>query len=65
MPMRKGRSLKVPSSSEIDLVRERTPSPGPDGKICMGRMLSVHKKPPTNVLGDALSLALFRVQEAS
>lgn len=64
VPMRTGRSLEPPGS-EVEVARGRTPSPGPDGEICMGRMLSVHRKPPTNVLGDALSLALFRVQEAS
>ena len=62
--VRHGRQLSVPNG---DAPRTRSPSPSPSrgGEVSLGRMLTVHKKPPENVLGDALSLALFRVQEGS
>lgn len=59
--VRYSRGLAVPGQ-EDGQSRSRSPSPG--GEMSLGRMLTVHKKPPSSVLNDALSLALFRVQEA-
>ncbi|UKZ82787.1 hypothetical protein TrVFT333_010585 [Trichoderma virens FT-333] len=58
--VRHSRNLSVPGESAP---RARSPSPGPGGEVSLSRMLTVHKKPPTSVLGDALSLALFRVED--
>ena len=56
-------SLTVPGA---DQKRTRSPSPGgPNGEVSLGRMLTVHKKPTKNMLDEALSLALFRMQEAT
>lgn len=63
--VRQSRSLAVPG--QHDTIRDRSPSPGPPpsaSEVTLTRMLTVHKKPPSSVLGDALSLALFRVQES-
>ncbi|PTB64934.1 hypothetical protein BBK36DRAFT_1122872 [Trichoderma citrinoviride] len=56
--VRHSRNLSVPGEGAS---RARSPSPG--GEVSISRMLTVHKKPPTSVLGDALSLALFRVED--
>ncbi|KAH0491998.1 hypothetical protein TgHK011_003398 [Trichoderma gracile] len=56
--VRHSRNLSVPGQG---VSRARSPSPG--GEVSIGRMLTIHKKPPTSVLGDALSLALFRVED--
>ncbi|KAK1244315.1 hypothetical protein MKX07_003114 [Trichoderma sp. CBMAI-0711] len=56
--VRHSRNLSVP---EEGASRARSPSPGDE--VSIGRMLTVHKKPPTSVLGEALSLALFRVED--
>lgn len=47
-------------------IRSRTPSPGPPpaGDVGLGRMLTVHRRPKGDMLTDALSLALFRVNSA-
>jgi 2-polyprenyl-6-methoxyphenol hydroxylase-like FAD-dependent oxidoreductase len=60
--VRHGRELAVPNGDDS---RARSPSPSPTREVSLGRMLTVHRKPPENVLSDALSLALFRVQEAT
>lgn len=56
--VRHSRNLSVPGEGAV---RARSPSPG--GEVSLSRMLTVHKKPPPSVLGDALSLALFRVDD--
>lgn len=62
--VRNGRALNVPGEAR-DRSRSRSPSPGPaPAEVTLTRMLTVHKKPPSAMLDDALSLALFRMQEA-
>lgn len=58
--VRQSRNLSVPGQSAA---RDRSPSPG--GEVTLSRMLTVHKKPAGNMLADALSLALFRVDDTS
>ncbi|OAQ65880.1 hypothetical protein VFPPC_14253 [Pochonia chlamydosporia 170] len=58
--VRQSRNLSVPGQPAA---RARSPSPG--GEVTLGRMLTVHKKPAGNMLADALSLALFRVDDTS
>lgn len=58
--VRHGKNLSVGKPLEI---RTREPSPG--GEVSLSRMLTVHKKPPSNMLSDAMSLALFRVSDAT
>ncbi|KAK5991548.1 hypothetical protein PT974_09832 [Cladobotryum mycophilum] len=60
--VRHSRNLSVPGQSEL---RTRSPSPSRGDEVSLVRMLTVHKKPPNNVLGDALSLALFRLEESA
>lgn len=61
--VRQSRTLSVPNQDD-DKSRSRSPSPGPPpGEVTLTRMLTVHKKPPSSVVEDALSLALFRTQE--
>lgn len=58
-------SLTVPGADQ-GFGRSRSPSPGgPNGQVSLGRMLTIHKKPTKNMLDEALSLALFRMQEAT
>lgn len=57
--VRHSRNLSVPGEGAP---RARSPSPGPGAEVSLSRMLTVHKKPPSSVLGEALSLALFRVE---
>ena len=58
--VRHGRTLSVPNVQERVT---RSPSPSRDGEVSLGRMLTVHKKPPKAALSEAMSLALFRVDE--
>ncbi|KPI40093.1 uncharacterized protein AB675_11594 [Cyphellophora attinorum] len=58
-------SLTVPGADQA-MDRARSPSPGgPNGQVSLGRMLTVHRKPTTGMLDEAMSLALFRMQEAT
>ena len=66
--VRHGRTLSVPvvpTSQVNEESRSRSPSPAPvpTGDFSLGRMLTVHRKPPKAVLDDAMSLALFRVSD--
>ncbi|KAL7800333.1 hypothetical protein V8C37DRAFT_414235 [Trichoderma ceciliae] len=56
--VRHSRNPSVPGK-----VPTRTRPPSPGGEVSLSRMLTVHQKPSTSVLGDALSLALFRVED--
>jgi hypothetical protein len=58
--VRQSRNLSVPGQPGS---RARSPSPG--GEVTLSRMLTVHKKPAGNMLVDALSLALFRVDDTT
>ena len=63
--LRHGRTLSVPGAEGSG---DRIPSPSPgraSGEASLGRMLTLKRTPPEHFLGDALSLALFRVQEAT
>ena len=60
---RHGRTLSVPGPPALEEPRSRTPSPAESGEVNLGRMLTVHRKPPKAVLDDAMSLALFRVSD--
>lgn len=60
--VRHSRNLSVPNG---DAPRGRSPSPNRAAEMTLSRMLTVHKKPPSTVLSDALSLALFRVEETT
>ncbi|OQO14146.1 hypothetical protein B0A48_01022 [Cryoendolithus antarcticus] len=61
------RNLELPTRGRntdgTDGARGRSPSPS--GEMSLGRMLTMTRRPPKNMMGDALSLALFRVQEAA
>jgi hypothetical protein len=58
-------SLTVPGADQA-IDRARSPSPGgPNGQVSLGRMLTVNKRPTQGMLDEAMSLALFRMQEAT
>ena len=65
--VRHGRTLSVPGAPAVEEPRSRSPSPSSIGDFTegtsLGRMLTVHRKPPKAVLDDAMSLALFRVSD--
>ena len=62
--VRHGRKLSVPGSPPMgEEPRSRSPSPDAGGDVSLGRMLTVHRKPPKGVLNEAMSLALFRVTD--
>lgn len=64
--VRHGRSALAVPGDENGTSRDRSPSPGPmPSEVTLTRMLTVHKKPPKAMLDDALSLALFRMQETN
>ncbi|CEJ94917.1 hypothetical protein VHEMI10424 [[Torrubiella] hemipterigena] len=64
--VRHGRSALAVPGGENGGSRDRSPSPGPmPAEVTLTRMLTVHKRPPKAMLDDALSLALFRMQETN
>lgn len=55
-------SLSVPARTESPA---RSRSSSPSSEYCLGRMITIRQKPPKAVLDDALSVALFQVQQAT